>query len=72
LSGWLRHCTVTYMVFNTLGLIRSCGTSKMQVRRLQEFRVPTWYLVENKEVPDRNIVTLDAILSKFAFSLHVM
>ena len=27
------------------------GTSKKQVRRQREYRVPTWYLVENKEVP---------------------
>ena len=35
-------------VMKTLGLERSCGTSK-------KFRVPTWYVPENKGVPDRNI-----------------
>jgi hypothetical protein len=35
-------------VMKTLGLERSCGTSK-------KFRVPTRYVPENKGVPDRNI-----------------
>ena len=38
-----------------LGLGHVVYQQKVSIRRQQEFRIPTWYLTENKEVPDRNI-----------------
>ena len=44
------------MVLNTLGLEWSCGTRKvrMQIARVGAYTYSI-YVVENKEVPDRNI-----------------
>jgi hypothetical protein len=43
---------LNYTVLNTLGLERSYGTKTLST---QIARVPCTYVVENKDVPDRNI-----------------
>jgi hypothetical protein len=43
------------MVLNNLGLERSNGTSKKLSMQMEEYHVPTWYMSEKTELPDRNI-----------------
>ena len=60
-------------VLNTLGLERSYICYQQKVTDIAEFRVPTWYLAENKEVPDRN-VGVPSYVHKYAIycTLHLL
>ena len=50
--------TFAHTVLNTLDLVRSCQWYKQNantyIARVPRTYNPTWYLVENKEVPDHN------------------